>query len=143
METAPTTQNGSQAKGRIAVQKQKPVSASLIILGMSIGGVIAGPPVLADSKWHATQIKLDPAQVANNSKVWPLEEIRLLQASTIYTSRKVPTTGLELARYAVEKFPNNFYAWRVLSSTPGITDLEKAKAKAEMLRLDPLNPAFK
>jgi O-antigen ligase len=143
METAPTTQNGSQAKGRIAVQKQKPVSASLIILGMSIGGVIAGPPVLADSKWHATQIKLDPAQVANNSKVWPLEAIRLLQASTIYTSRKVPTTGLELARYAVEKFPNNFYAWRVLSSTPGITDLEKAKAKAEMLRLDPLNPAFK
>jgi len=143
IEPAPATQNTPQAKGRIAVQKQKSVSVSLMLVGMFIGGAIAAPPVLADSKWHATKMKLDRAQVANNSKVWPLEAIRLLQASTIYTSREVPTTGLELALYTVEKFPNNFYAWRVLSTTPGVTEAEKAKAKAEMHRLDPLNPEFK
>jgi hypothetical protein len=48
-----------------------------------------------------------------------------------------------LARYAVEKFPNNFFAWKLLFNTPNVTDVEKAKAKLEMLRLDPLNPEFK
>lgn len=142
-EKTPVLQNISQGKGRVAVKKQKPVSLSLMILGMFIGGAVAAPPVLADSKWHATQMKLDPAQIETNSKVWPLEALRVLQASTIYTSHKVPTKGLEIARYAVEKFPNNFYAWKVLSDTPGATDAEKAKAKAELHRLDPLNPAFK
>jgi hypothetical protein len=66
-----------------------------------------------------------------------------MQASNLYTKNNVPTTGLELARFTVEEFPNNFYAWRVLASTPGLTEIEKAKAKAEMRRLDPLNPEFK
>jgi len=142
-EKTPAPQNISHGKGRTAVKKHQSVSLSLMILGMFIGGVVAAPPVLADSKWHATELKLDPAQIETNSKVWPLEALRVLQASTIYTSHKVPTKGLEIARYAVEKFPNNFFAWKVLNDTPGATDAEKAKARAEMHRLDPLNPAFK
>ena len=110
---------------------------------MFIGGAIAAPPVHADSKWRDTQMKLDPAQIEKNSKIWPLEALRVLQASTIYTRNNVPAKGLEIARYAVDKFPNNFFAWKVLSDTPGATDAEKAKARSEMHRLDPLNPAFK
>jgi len=130
-------------KGRIATKKQKPISILLMVLGVIVGGAIASPPTISDSKWADTLRKLDPTQIEKNSKVWPLESLRLMQASTIYTSHKVPTKGLQIARFTVEKFPNNFYAWRVLSDTPGVTEVEKAKAKSEMHRLDPLNPAFK
>ena len=142
-ENSPVLQSGSKVKGRNAVKKAKPVSLSLMLLGIFVGGAVAAPPVIADAKWYASQVKLDPARIANDSKAWPLEALRLMQASNLYTKNNVPTTGLELARFTVEKFPNNFYAWRVLSTTPGLTETEKAKAKAEMHRLDPLNPEFK
>jgi len=132
-----------KVKGRNAVNKSKSLSLWIMFLGMFIGGAIAAPPVHADSKWRDTQMKLDPAQIEKNSKIWPLEALRVLQASTIYTRNNVPAKGLEIARYAVDKFPNNFFAWKVLSDTPGATDAEKAKARSEMHRLDPLNPAFK
>ena len=136
-------QNNPQAKGRIAQKKKQFISIPIMILGMIIGGVVALPPVVADLKWRQTLIRYDPAQIEINSKVWPLESSRVLQASVIYTKNNVPTTGLELARYAAKEFPNNFLAWKVLSDTPGVTDREKAVAKSEMRRLDPLNPAHK
>jgi hypothetical protein len=142
-ENSPVSQSSSKVKGRNAVKKSQPVFHSLMLLGIFVGGAVAAPPVIADSKWYASQVKLDPATIANDSKVWPLEALRLMQASNLYTKNNVPTTGLELARFTVEKFPNNFYAWRVLSTTPGLTEIEKAKAKTEMHRLDPLNPEFK
>jgi len=135
--------NRSTGKGRVAVKIKKPISVLMMFLGILTGGAVSAPPMIADSKWLASQQRLDPAQVASDSKVWPVEALRVLQASNLYTRKNVPTTGLELARYAVEKFPNNFYAWRVLSTTPGLSETEKAKAKAEMHRLDPLNPEFK
>ena len=142
-DNSPPPQSSPKVKGRNAVKKSQPVFLSLMLLGIFVGGAVAAPPVIADSKWYASQVKLDPATIANDSKVWPLEALRLMQASNLYTKNNVPTTGLELARFTVEKFPNNFYAWRVLSTTPGLTEIEKAKAKTEMHRLDPLNPEFK
>ena len=142
-EVSSKNSKNPQQKGRVAAKQQKSVSISLLLIGVIIGGVISSPPVIADSKWFSTLRKLDPTQIERNSKVWPLEAIRLMNASTIYTSHKVPTRGLKIALYTVEKFPNNFFAWRVLSETPGATDAEKVKAKSEMHRLDPLNPAFK
>jgi O-antigen ligase len=142
-EISAIPQSSSNAKGRNAVKKAQPVSFWLMLLGIFVGGAVSAPPVIADSKWYASQVNLDPATIASDSKVWPLEAIRLMQASYLYTKNNVPTTGLELARFTVEKFPNNFYAWRLLSNTPGLTETEKAKAKAEMRRLDPLNPEFK
>jgi O-antigen ligase len=138
--TAP--QKISQGKVRIAKKKES-ISLGMMVVGIFAGGAIAIPPVAADSNWRSAQISQDSAQIVSASKAWPLDAVRVMQASDLHSRSNIPITGLELARYAVEKFPNNFFAWKLLFNTPSVTDAEKAKAKLEMLRLDPLNPEFK
>lgn len=142
VEKAVTVPKTSQGKVRIAKKKES-ISLWVMVVGIFIGGAIAIPPVAGDSNWRLAQISQDSAQIVSASKSWPLNAVWVMQASDLHSRSKIPETGLELARYAVEKFPNNFFAWRLLSTTPGVTDAEKAQAKLELHRLDPLNPEFK
>ena len=142
VEEAVTVPKTSQGKVRIAKKKES-ISLWVMVVGIFVGGAIAIPPVAADSNWRSAQISSNSAQIVSASKAWPLDAVRVMQASDLHSRNNLPKTGLELARYAVEKFPNNFFAWKLLSTTPDVTDVEKIKAKAELHRLDPLNPAFK
>jgi O-antigen ligase len=142
VEEAVTVPKTSQGKVRIAKKKES-LSLWVMVVGIFAGGAIAIPPVAADSNWRSAQVSQDSTQIVSASKAWPLDAVRVMQASDLHSRSNIPVTGLELARYAVEKFPNNFFAWKLLSNTPNVTDAEKAKAKLEMHRLDPLNPEFK
>jgi O-antigen ligase len=142
VEEAVTVPKTSQGKVRIAKKKES-ISLWVMVVGVFVGGAIAIPPVAADSNWRSAQISQDSSQIVSASKAWPLDAVRVMQASDSHSRSNIPETGLELARYAVEKFPNNFFAWKLLSKTPGVTDAEKAQAKLELHRLDPLNPEFK
>lgn len=141
VEDAETVPKISQGKVRIAKKKES-ISLWVMVVGIFIGGAIAIPPVAADSNWRSAQISQNSAQIVSASKAWPLNEVRVMQASDLHSRSNIPKTGLELARYAVEKFPNNFFAWKLLYNTPGVTVAEKAQAKLELHRLDPLNPEF-
>ena len=129
-------------KGRNVSLNQKPVNVNLAAIGFVIGGLVAGPPMIADAKWHASLKLLDPVKLESNSRLSPIEPIRLLQASTIYTRSGMPSKGLEIAKFATELFPNNYYAWQVFMNTPGISENEKIEALKQLRRLDPLNPAY-
>jgi hypothetical protein len=140
-EISPPQKTG-QGKVRVAKKKES-ISLWVMVVGIFVGGAVAIPPVAADSNWRSAQISQDSTQIVSAAKAWPLNEVRVMQASDVHSRSNIPKTGLELARYAVEKFPNNFFAWKLLSNTLGVTDAEKAQAKLELHRLDPLNPEFK
>lgn len=129
-------------KGRSVSINQKPVRLNIAVIGFMIGGLVAAPPIIADAKWHASLKLLDPIKLESDSKVSPIEPIRLLQASTIYTKSGMPSKGLEIAKFATEMFPNNYYAWKVFVNTPGISENEKIEAIKQLRRLDPLNPVY-
>ena len=132
-----------QSKGRVSTPKRKELSVLILIAGGLLGAAIASPPYISDSKWYSSLKKMDPTRLEPNSKGWPLEPMRLLQASDLYTQHNVPSRGLEIALYATREFPNSFEAWKIYFGTPGISNAEKVRVKAELHRLDPLNPAFK
>jgi hypothetical protein len=61
----------------------------------------------------------------------------------IFDKSNLPEKALKFARQGVLFNPNFTDAWKMLYYVTGSTAEDKAKAKAELIRLDPLNPEWK
>jgi hypothetical protein len=67
----------------------------------------------------------------------------MTQVAMTLNQNKLEDQGLDVALDAVEKFPDNFGVWATLSNMNKATEEQKARAFAQMKRLDPLNPDLK
>jgi O-antigen ligase len=118
----------------------------LSAIGAVIGLLLTVPPLSADAKWRQVQLsrqvdKVGPA--LQGGYLSPVSSLRLAEAVQLLENSKLPELAIKYARYGVEFNPDFFEAWRFLYYATNSTPEEKQRAKAEMLRLDPLNPAWK
>ncbi len=118
----------------------------LSAIGAVIGLLLAVPPLSADAKWRQVQLsrqvdRVEPA--LQGGYLSPVSSLRLAEAVQLLENSKLPELAIKYARYGVEFNPDFFEAWRFLYYATNSTPEEKQRAKAEMLRLDPLNPAWK
>jgi hypothetical protein len=130
--------------GKKLKKQEHQISPGLVgVLGLGLGFFLAAPPIAGDSSWmHAINSK-DFNKVTNSltpSYFNPPSSMKYSQAVEILSNSNFPGESIKYARIAVNFNPNNFYAWRDLYFLPDSTEVEKQAAKANMKRLDPLNP---
>jgi hypothetical protein len=128
-------------------RKPETFSPQLIsFLGIVAGLLIAVPPMSADMKWADVQKtrqlnKLE--QALGGGYLAPTSSSRLSNAVVLLEESKLPQYAIKYARAGVATNKNYFDAWKVLYYSTQATKREKEESKKQMIRLDPLNPAWK
>jgi hypothetical protein len=132
-----------KSKSGVVVSRQDSGAGVVFsVLGFIIGLVMVFPPVAGDHAWRAG-LESSKADVLDRALLKkPYESNRLVFGSRIFSSNKLQDYALKFARLSVEHDPNNFESWKNLAESPGANETEIAKARAEMKRLDPLNPGL-
>ena len=139
----------SGVKGRVTAKHQKEaiVSAGLIAgIGAVIGLLLVVPPFSADAKWRSALSSSNVQQIElalTSSYMTPRDSSRLANAVVLLEQNKLTDLAYKYAKIGIEFNPESFDAWKVFYYTTLSTPEDKAKAKAEMIRLDPLNEAWK
>ncbi len=140
------TNDGTVPK-KYTQKKQETFSPQLIAgLGAVAGLLLAVPPLSADAKWREVQLsgqieKVEPA--LSGGYMAPINSYRLAEAVQLLENSKLPDYAITYARKGVEFNSDYFEAWRMLYYATNSTPDEKATAKSNMIRLDPLNPEWK
>ena len=113
------------------------------MVGGIFGTIVVAPPFSADVNWRSVLKQPNATNLETGAKAWPLIPERIVQASDIYSKNNVIDKGLELARYATEKFPHDFRVWYFYYMSANISAEEKARVKKKLHELDPLNADYK
>jgi O-antigen ligase len=140
IETKPQT---GKTSGYKVSKEKKNISVIPIIVGGIVGVFVVAPPYSADVNWRSVLLKPNATNLETGAKKWPLTPEIIVQSSEIYSKNKLPDKGLELAKFATEKFPHDFRVWYFYYKIPNISSSEKALALKYLRELDPLNPDYK
>ena len=130
-------------KGRLVAKEKNKTSIIPMLMGGLIGTIVVSPPYSADVNWRSVLNQPNATNLETGAKAWPLIPERIVQASDIYSKNNVLDKGLELAKYATEKFPHEFRVWYFYYMNPNISAAEKARVKKKLHELDPFNADYK
>jgi hypothetical protein len=112
-------------------------------LGAIVGVLIAVPPYSSDSTWNSALKSGDLNKIERalkSSYLTPQNSNRYILAVELLEANKLYDLSHKYAKIATEFNPDSFEAWAVLYYTQAATPEEKALAKENVSRLDPLNP---
>ncbi len=140
--------------GDVVVEKKtgksgtKPVQTSAsttlaMFVGLIVGVLVGMPPYLASAKYKGALETSNPTVIQEAAYIWPVDPTRMVQVAMTLNDNKLEDQGLQVALDAVERFPDNYSVWSILSLMKSASEEQKAQALAQMKRLDPLNPTLK
>ncbi len=143
-----TREVDSTLEKKIGRTGNKPVQASAgttlaMFIGFVIGVLVGMPPYLASAQYKGALETSNPQVIQDAAYIWPTDPSRMIQVAMTLNENKLEDQGLQVAQDAVERFPDNFGVWATLNSMNKASVEQKAKALAQMKRLDPLNPNLK
>jgi hypothetical protein len=139
-ETKSSTQNDRRLK------KKENLGISPLMtgtLGAVVGLLIAVPPYSSDSAWNSALKSGDLNKIEKAlqpSYLTPQNSNRYVSAVQLLEANKLYDLSYKYAKIATEFNPNSFEAWAVLYYSQAATPNEKALAKDNASKLDPLNP---
>lgn len=141
-ENKTNNERPSKSMVRKPTQNFSFVSFFAPLVGLIIGCLVSLPPYISANKFYEG-MKTSDARVVNASAYLnPLDSGRMLYAAGVLERNKFYREAHEITIRAAQNFPDSFEVWSFLLSLTNSTEQDKAKAKAEMKRLDPLNPDF-
>jgi hypothetical protein len=136
----------SRQQANVKNKSSSDSSSSTYLVGVSgfaLGLIFTLPAFIADASWRSA-LKAGNAQlVIAAADRWPQDSFRQANIAVALAQNNLESQAVLVARSAVKHNPNYFDAWKVLSVISGSTPEEKAKAIAEMKRLDPRNKTIK
>ena len=112
-------------------------------LGAVVGLLIAVPPYSSDSTWNSALKSGDLNKIEKAlqpSYLMPQNSNRYIAVVQLLEANKLYDLSYKYAKIATEFNPNSFEAWAILYYSQASTPEEKALAKENVSRLDPLNP---
>jgi hypothetical protein len=139
-ETKSSTPNGRRVK------KKENLGISPLMtgtLGAVVGLLIAVPPYSSDSAWNSALKSGDLNKVEKalqTSYLSPQNSNRYLTLFQILEQNKLFDLSYKYAKIATEFNPRSFEAWQMLYYSQKATPAEKALARDNLLKMDPLNP---
>lgn len=132
-----------QKKNRKTEKQSVGLSPSMVgVLGAVMGLLIAVPPYSADAKWVTAIASGNLEQVEKSlapSYLTPQSSFRYASAVQLFESSKLYDQAYKYAKIGITFNPNYFDAWKVLYYIQKSTPEDKALAKSNLERLDPLN----
>ena len=125
-------------------KEQIPASVLLIAVGAAaIGFVVSLPPYFAANKYYKALQSGDGNLLYESAYLKPYDRTRFLYTAQIMAENKLEDRAIQVLSDASKLYPDSFELWQRWSQIPSATPGQIAKAKAEMKRLDPLNPEWK
>lgn len=112
-------------------------------LGAAVGFGLAISPFVADTNWRSSLGSGSIPTLQAAALKAPSDSYRIVNIAVLFEQNKFTAQAAELVRAAVKYNPNYFDAWRVMANLSETTPEEKAEAKKNMIRLDPLNEEWK
>jgi hypothetical protein len=113
------------------------------LFGLIVGGLIAMSPLRNSIEVRSLSGETTIGAVEEFGMRDSLNpEISILMAGNL-TDSGFDENALRVIRNTVKNYPDNYFAWKLLSLIPSATPQEIALAQMQMKRLDPLNPELK
>jgi hypothetical protein len=109
-------------------------------VGLIIGVLFGMPPYLASAKYKGALETSNPQVIQDAAYIWPLDALRFTQVARTLNDNNFEDQALMVAEDAVSAFPDKYDVWDTLRLMKKASEQQKAKAFAQMKRLDPLNP---
>ena len=135
------TSNRARTKNK---SKNESVGTWLIgALGAAVGFALAISPFVADSNWRSSLGSGSLPTVQAAALKAPSDSYRMVNIAVLFEQNKFTAQAAEIVRVAVKYNPDHFDGWRVMANLSETTPEEKAEAKKNMIRLDPLNEEWK
>ncbi len=113
------------------------------VLGAAVGFGLAIAPFVADSNWRSSLGSGSLPTVQAAALRAPSDAYRMVNISVLFEQNKFTAQAAEIVRETVKYNPNYFDGWRVMYQLSETAPEEKAEAKKNMIRLDPLNEEWK
>ena len=114
-----------------------------MVLGFSVGLMLAIPPVFADSNYFQAVKKRDAVLIEKYALAWPTNPIRIGDAASIFLDSGFSEKALELAELGTQQFPDSFTAWKVLEKIPTRSKEQQIQIDKALSVIDPLNPEYR
>jgi O-antigen ligase len=130
----------------VNLQSQNLPLGLIAFVGAIAGALISIPPYIADSKWVTAQktMNLEMLKKALSPDYFnPSNSIKYQSAVRLLENSNLPEEAILFARRGVVFNPNELDAWKMLYYATNSSLMERSRAKAELIRLDPLNSAWK
>ena len=108
--------------------------------GFLVGAVIAVVPFYASFKMNKGFDSADVQKLRTASVSWPFEIKTMIDSAEIFRLNGYNDISLEIARLAVDNFPEYFDAWYLMSLQKNATQFELNLAQTKLKALFPLNP---
>ena len=145
------TRDVSAAERSVKTRKEKPTvdkkipskTKVAIAFSLVIGLILGTPPLIASARFKATTESDTVEEVIAGAYIFPLSRDRMTLVGIVLRDNKVEVEALPILLKASREFPDSFETWEALASLSNATPAQVANAKAQMKRLDPLNPEFK
>jgi len=132
------------SKKLIKSKEQIPAGTLLIaIVAGAIGLAVSIPPYLAANKYYKAIQSGDGELLQKSAYLKPNDRTRYLYTAQILASNKYEDRAIQILSDASKIYPDSFELWQQWSQIPSASSEQKAKALAEMKRLDPFNPELK
>ena len=143
-----TEETATTVKKILKSSKNSQVISPQLVFGLTgaLGFILAFPALNSDYQYRKAlttsqaplvQKALEPTYLTpSNSRF-------LAEASGLFENSKIPDLAHRYALEGVEHNPDYFDAWRTLYGISSSTPDEKAEAKKNLIRLDPLNQEWK
>ena len=135
----------TQLSGKVSKMKEKiPASALLFaVAAAAIGASVSLPPYLAANKYYKALQSGDATLLQQSAYLKPYDRTRFLYTAQILADNKLENQAIAVLLDATKIYPDSFELWQRWSQIPSATSEQITKAKSEMKRLDPFNPALK
>jgi len=123
--------------------KVAPVTLIAIPVGLAVGLLAGLPPFIASTKFKSAITTSSADSIQQSAYFWPEDQMRFGQVATVLKANNLDSRAQEVVNDGLEKFPNEFELWSVLSELSTATPEQITEAKKQMKRLDPFNPELK
>jgi O-antigen ligase len=124
-------------------QKLTRSAKSFLMLGLFFGLLVSVPPYSAANKFYKGMQSGQIQQLAETADLNPKERTRYYYVSQILMENNSEREAIPILQEASVRYPDYYPIWYLWAKNSKATPDQIAKARAEMQRLDPLNPEWK
>ena len=139
-DVAPVIAKGRKAATAIKISSK---TRNALVISLLVGLLVGMPPLVASARFKAAKKSGSLEQIIAAGHLFPLERDRMTLVGMVLRDNKFDKEAMTILLEATDKFPDSFDTWQALASLPNATPAQVANAKAQMKRLDPLNPELK
>lgn len=118
-------------------------SSILGITGISLGFLLAWFPLNADSKYFSASKSRDRTSIEKAVELPGSTAWHLARSAETAAQSQQNESALSQAQKLVERYPRDFFGWRLILFLPNASAELKSEALSRLHALDPFNPEYK